>query len=67
MELEGLKRALGKILDYDMSIKIMITDCHQQINKWLRETHPMIKHYYDVWHIAKGTFHVMIIECMMHV
>ena len=27
----------------------------------------MIKHYYDVWHIAKGTFHVMIIECMIHV
>ena len=45
----------------------MITDCHQQINKWLRETHPMIKYYYDVWHIAKGTFQVMIIECMINV
>ena len=40
MELEGLKRAVKRINEYGMEIGTLITDRHQQISKWLRETHP---------------------------
>ena len=61
MELEGLKRAVKKINEYGMEIGTLITDRHQQISKWLRETHPDIKHYYDVWHLAKGISTIFVI------
>ncbi|XP_019859639.1 PREDICTED: uncharacterized protein LOC109587862 [Amphimedon queenslandica] len=54
MELEGLKRAMTKVNEHGMEISTLITDCHQQISKWLRETHPNIRHHFDVWHLAKG-------------
>uniref|UniRef100_A0A1X7U564 THAP-type domain-containing protein n=1 Tax=Amphimedon queenslandica TaxID=400682 RepID=A0A1X7U564_AMPQE len=54
MKLEGLKRAMEKIHDHDLSIGTIVTDRHMQISKWLRESHPDTKHYYDVWHVAKG-------------
>ena len=54
MELEGLKRAMEKIYDHNLSIATIVTDRHMQISKWLRESHPDTKHYYDVWHVAKG-------------
>ena len=54
MEKEGLNRSLQHLKQSNVSIKAIVTDRHTQINKWLREQHPEIKHYYDVWHIAKG-------------
>ncbi len=30
-----------------------MTDGHGQIDAWLRNTQPEIKHRYDVWHVAK--------------
>ena len=54
MELEGLKRAVKKVNEYGMEISTLVTDRHQQISKWHRETYPNIRHYYDVWHLAKG-------------
>uniref|UniRef100_A0A1X7VJG1 Uncharacterized protein n=1 Tax=Amphimedon queenslandica TaxID=400682 RepID=A0A1X7VJG1_AMPQE len=53
MELEGLKRAVNKIQDFDITIDALFTDRHQQVSKWLRETQANIKHY-DVWQLAKG-------------
>lgn len=55
MEKEGLSRALQLLKKNKLSIKVLVTDRHKQINKWLREKHPRIKHYYDVWHVVKGT------------
>lgn len=37
-----------------MKVDVLVTDRHKQINKWIRETHPQVKHYYDIWHVAKG-------------
>ena len=34
----------------NLRIGIIVTDRHKQINKWLQETHPTIKYYYDTWH-----------------
>ena len=54
MEKEGLTRAVKKLQEYGLDIDIMVTDRHRQIAKWIREFLPHIKHYYDVWHLAKG-------------
>ncbi len=63
MELEGLKRSVAYLQGQGLTIGVIITDRHPSVQKWLREHHKEIKHYYDVWHIAKGmciTFDVFI-------
>ena len=37
----------------DLSIYLLVTDRHRQIDKWLRTEIPDITHKYDVWHVAK--------------
>lgn len=54
MEKEGLHRVFKFLTEQSMCIQAIVTDRHRQINKWLRETHSHVKHYYDIWHIAKG-------------
>lgn len=54
MEKEGLKRVLDFLMQKGVTIEVLVTDRHRQINKWLREQHPSITHYYDIWHVAKG-------------
>ena len=54
MEKEGLARVLHFLQQQGLKISVLVTDRHRQINKWLRENHPGITHYYDVWHVAKG-------------
>ena len=34
----------------------LVTDRHSQVAKWVRETLPETRHYYDVWHLAKGNY-----------
>lgn len=55
MELEGLKRGLQHLTSLGHSIKALVTDQHMQIQKYMRETYATILHYYDVWHVAKGS------------
>lgn len=62
MEKEGLLRVLNFLQELDLTIDILVTDRHRQINKWLREEHGEIKHYYDVWHVAKGNVHVYTVS-----
>lgn len=56
MEKEGLSRVITMLANQGIAIDALVTDRHRQINKWLRDQHPNIHHYYDVWHVAKGTF-----------
>ena len=59
MEREGLERVLNFLqLEQHMQVEVLVTDRHKQINKWLREKHPEITHYYDMWHVAKGTEYI---------
>lgn len=37
-----------------LHIDILITDRHKQNAKWIRENLLTTRHFYDVWHIAKG-------------
>ena len=50
---EGLHRALEYVEQNSLEVGVLVTDRHQQINKWIRESHPQIKHYFYVWHVAK--------------
>lgn len=54
MEKEGLVRSVKKFQENALEIEQLITDRHRQIAKWIREELPHVKHFYDVWHIAKG-------------
>ena len=57
MEKEGLERVLEFLQQQQqLQVDVLVTDRHRQINKWLRENHPEIMHYYDVWHVAKGIY-----------
>lgn len=54
MEKEGLERVLDFLDKQNLTVATLVTDRHKQINKWLRETHPSITHFFDIWHVAKG-------------
>ena len=56
MELEGLKRGLAVFKDHDINVKELVTDRHPQVKKYMREENADISHYFDVWHMAKGTY-----------
>ena len=53
-EKEGLTRALKFFEESGLAVAIIVTDRHPQIQKYLREQHPHITHYYDIWHVSKG-------------
>ena len=54
MEKEGLVRVLKFLEDHGLQVEVLVTDRHTQISKWMRENCFEIKHYFDVWHVAKG-------------
>lgn len=53
MEKEGLARGLSFMESNDLTIGLLVTDRHRQIEKWLKTTKPEIMHKFDVWHVAK--------------
>lgn len=52
MEKEGLRRSLDHLEESGLKLNCIVTDRHPQIQKFLKDR--KIKHYYDVWHMAKG-------------
>ena len=62
MEKEGFHRAIEFLKKKGLEVQVVVTDRHRQINKWLRESHPRIAHYYDVWHVAKGQCSYIIVH-----
>ena len=54
VEKEGLLRVLKFLKQQGLTVEVLVTNRHKQINKWLRENYPSITQYYDVWHVAKG-------------
>lgn len=55
MEKEGLIRCVNYFNHLDISITALVTDRHVQIVKWVRENMTETTHWFDVWHVAKGT------------
>ena len=65
MEKEGLHRCLSFLKEHNLDVAVLVTDRHKQINKWLRDKHSDVKHYYDIWHVAKGIRIAAIIAMQM--
>ena len=54
MELEGLKRSMARLQENSIEVSDFTTDRHPQVKKYMREKHPTVNHWFDVWHVAKG-------------
>ncbi|XP_064598240.1 uncharacterized protein LOC135464679 [Liolophura sinensis] len=54
MELEGLKRSIDCLKSYGVELDAIVTDRHRSVAKWIRENLQETKHYFDIWHVAKG-------------
>lgn len=54
MEKEGLVRVMVAMQHQRIKIDRLITDRHASVKKYMRENYPKIKHFFDVWHVAKG-------------
>ena len=54
MELEGLKRGLRRVEEAGIEVEALVKDMHGMVKKYMRTEHPDKKHYFDVWHLAKG-------------
>ena len=54
MELEGLKRELRRVEEAGIEFEALVTDRHGMVKKYMRTEHQDKKHYFDVWHLAKG-------------
>lgn len=54
MELDGCKRSFKFLTDAGLKISVFISDRHKGIAKWIRTCQPTTKHFYDLWHKAKG-------------
>lgn len=55
MELEGLKKGLGELMNW-ATIDCIVTDGHLGVKSWLKTKCQGVKHFLDVWHVAKGIF-----------
>ena len=53
MELEGCKRSFQFLKLLGLSISVFISDRHRSIAKWIRESCPSTKHYFDIWHVVR--------------
>lgn len=53
MELEGLKRCFATLEENEIEVHSLTTDRHPSVHKYMRESRPLIKHFYAVWHMSK--------------
>ena len=54
MELESLKQQLLYLDQENVNVEKLVNDRHSQVSSYMVKEKPTIKHYYDVWHLAKG-------------
>lgn len=64
---EGFVRSINFLNDKGIKIEQIITDRHVQIVKHIREEMPNTKHYFDVWHVAKGKFIFLCQQNLVHI
>jgi solute carrier family 8 (sodium/calcium exchanger) len=66
-EKEGLVRCLRYLEDCGFGTKILVTDRHPQVRKFMREEMAPkgTKHFYDVWHVAKGINCFLLYICQI--
>lgn len=54
MEIEGLKPCLQNLKDRNIRITDLTTDRHVQVKSYMAKEETSIRHWFDVWHVAKG-------------
>ena len=54
MEHEGLVRAVALLEAAGLQISQIMIDRHKQNTAWIKRNLPNTKHYFDIWHVAKG-------------
>ena len=55
MELDGCQRCFDFLITTaGLTIPVFVSDCHRGICKYIRNSHPAIKHFFDQWHVIKG-------------
>ena len=54
MELDGAKKCFSFLEGAGVKIKKFISDRHAGIAKWVRESRPDTKHFFDIWHVARS-------------
>ncbi|KAH6921105.1 hypothetical protein HPB50_027906 [Hyalomma asiaticum] len=54
MEKEGLAKCLTAVEELGVNIRSLTTDRHPGVKRYCREHKPDMKHWFDVWHVAKG-------------
>ena len=54
MEKEGLARNMRHLDAEGVLVDNLVTDRHPRVRKYMANTRPETKHYFDVWHMAKG-------------
>ena len=59
MEKESLVRSLEFLKEQELGVEVLVINRHRQIAKYVRDTCSEMKHYYDVWHLAKGKFFIL--------
>lgn len=64
---EGFVRSIYFINNKGIKIEQIITDRHVQIVKHIREEMPNTKHYFDVWHVAKGKLIFLCQQNLAHI
>jgi solute carrier family 8 (sodium/calcium exchanger) len=50
-------RKCDNIAKKDLSMDTFISDRHSSIAKHFREKLPVVKHYFDLWHLVKSMCH----------
>ncbi len=66
MEKEGLVRATQLFRKKKFKIGTLVTDRHQQIAKWVRETLTTTDHRYDIRHSSQLTRAVLVVIQQLH-
>ena len=75
MESLGHQKAISFLLKASMIITAFVSDRHATIAKWMRETcpkmckelgKPVIKHFYDLWHIGKSKYYIRLCPTFNH-
>lgn len=59
-ELVGLQRAVAFLKENELAVASLTTDRHKQVTKFVREKMKDTKHFYDIWHVAKGKYRIFI-------
>ena len=56
MELEGLKRGIAFLEKKGVPVQSLTTDRHPSVKSFMKKEKKDIKHYFDIWHVAKGIY-----------